>query len=64
MVARNDTAAMAVLNDALERLGRARLSIDLAADLMTSSRRELDLAGDKVASAAVELRALVQRVQL
>ncbi|HEY2781063.1 MAG TPA: hypothetical protein VGI90_09805 [Steroidobacteraceae bacterium] len=63
MATANSTAAIAVLNDALERLGKARLSLDLARDLLANGGRELHSAGDRIADAATELRALVATVR-
>ena len=59
MAEANSTAAMALIDDALQKLGRARLAVDLAGDLMERSRREIDTAGDAIASAAIELRKLM-----
>jgi hypothetical protein len=58
MVEGNSSAALALIDDSLERLGKARLSLGLAGDLLASSRKELDTAGDAIASAAVQLREL------
>ena len=63
MVERNSNAAMALIDDALERLGKARLAVDLAGDLLDTSRRQLDVAGEKIAAAAVELRELAKAVR-
>ena len=63
MVERNSNAAMALIDDALERLGKARLAVDLDGDLLDSSRRQLDVAGAKIAAAAVELRDLAKAVR-
>lgn len=59
MVERNGNAGIALISDALERLGKARLSVDLAGDLLEQSRRELGRAGDIIAAAAIELRNLI-----
>jgi hypothetical protein len=59
----NSNAAVALIDDALERLGKARLAVDLAGDLLRDSRRQLDVAGDKIAAAAIELRDLAKAVR-
>jgi hypothetical protein len=51
-----DNEATALIDDALDRLGKARLSVDMAADLLTRSKSELLTASDKIAAAAVELK--------
>jgi PBP1b-binding outer membrane lipoprotein LpoB len=56
----NSAPARALIDDALQRLGTARLSLDLAKDLLQRTSGELDRAGDRIASAAVELRTLLQ----
>lgn len=53
--------ALSLINDALQRLGKARLSIDLAKDLVVKGQSEMTAASDKIASAAIELRALINR---
>lgn len=50
-----------ILADVLDRLGKARLSLDLARDLLTTIRSECDTAGDKIAAAAIEVRAMINR---
>jgi hypothetical protein len=42
-------------------LGKARLSLDLAKDLMVKGQDELTNASDRIASAAIELRSLVHQ---
>ena len=54
----------ALVNDALQKLGKARLQLDLAKDLMNSTEHTLTYAGDKVASAAIELRELVKTLEV
>ena len=54
-----NTSALALIHDALQRLGTARLSLDLAKDLMEKGEHELNSASDRIASAAVELRTLL-----
>lgn len=54
-------AAAALIDDALQKLGKARLSLDLARDLLEKGSSELATAGDKIASAAIELRDLMRR---
>jgi hypothetical protein len=53
--------ALSLINDALQRLGKARLSLDLAKDLMVKGQSEMAVASDKIASAAIELRSLLQQ---
>jgi hypothetical protein len=49
----NHTApAKALIDDALQRLGKARLSLDLARDLLDLGGTELATAADKLAAAA------------
>jgi hypothetical protein len=55
------TSAIALINDALQRLGKARLSLDLAKDLMERGGHELLSASDRIAAAAIDLRDLVNR---
>jgi hypothetical protein len=57
----DNTPALTLINDALQRLGKARLSLDLAKDLMVRGEDELTNASDRIASAAIELRDLVNR---
>lgn len=59
----NSDAAVALIDAALQGLGKARLAVDLAGDLLEKSRGELDTAGDKIAAAAVELRELAKAVR-
>jgi N-acetylglucosamine-6-phosphate deacetylase len=56
--------AVVLVNDALQKLGKVRLQLDLAKDLMTSTEHALTHAGDKVASAAIELRELVRTLEV
>jgi hypothetical protein len=56
--------AIALVNDALQKLGNARLQLDLAKDLMASTEHALTHAADKVASAAIELRDLVKTLEV
>jgi hypothetical protein len=44
--------ARAPIDDALQRLGKARLSLDLAKDLLDVGGRELATAADRLAAAA------------
>jgi ubiquinone/menaquinone biosynthesis C-methylase UbiE len=45
-----------LIDDALQRLGKARLSLDLARDLLTQGSAELTTASARIAAAAVDLR--------
>jgi hypothetical protein len=56
-----NTSALTLINDALQRLGKARLSLDLAKDLMVRGADELTNASDRIASAAIELRDLINK---
>ena len=56
--------AIALVNDALQKLGKARLQLDLAKDLLTTTEHALTHAGDKVASSAIELRDLVKTLEV
>ena len=51
--------ARALIDDALQRLGKARLSLDLARDLLDKGKSELETAGDRIAAVAIELRTLL-----
>lgn len=66
MAARNGEVAalLALLDDVLQRLGKARLSLDLARDLFDKAGNECATAGDKIASAAIEVRALHAQLQV
>jgi hypothetical protein len=57
----NHNPAVVLINDALQRLGKARLSLDLAKDLMEKGEHELNSASDRIASAAIELRDLLNK---
>jgi hypothetical protein len=57
----DNTPALVLINDALQRLGKARLSLDLAKDLMVRGEGELTNASDRIAWAAIELRDFVNR---
>jgi hypothetical protein len=59
----NANPALALIDDALQRLGKARLSLGLAKDLMVRGESELDSASDRIASAAIELRDLSNRLK-
>ena len=64
MVGQDSSApARALIDDALQRLGKARLSLDLARDLLDKGKSELETAGDRIAAVAVELRALIGGAQ-
>jgi hypothetical protein len=56
-----NSPALTLIHDALQRLGKARLSLDLAKDLMVRGADELTNASDRIASAAIELRDLINR---
>jgi hypothetical protein len=55
----NTAPARALIDDALQRLGRARLALDLARDLLAMETQALTSAGERIASAAAELRPLL-----
>lgn len=62
MVETNDSAvAVALVEDTLRRLGKARLALDLARILMAQSSSRWKTASDKIASAETELRMLVRQ---
>ena len=53
MATDNNTApAEALIKDALQRLGKARLSLDLTRDLLEMGGKELATAADNLAAAA------------
>jgi hypothetical protein len=53
MATDNNTApAEALIKDALQRLGKARLSLDLTRDLLEMGGKELAAAADNLAAAA------------
>lgn len=56
-----NSPALTLINDALQRLGKARLSLDLAKELMVRGEDELTNASDRIASAAIELRDLINK---
>jgi hypothetical protein len=56
-----NSPALTLIHDALQRLGKARLSLDLAMELMTKGEDELTNASDRIASAAIELRELINK---
>jgi hypothetical protein len=56
-----NTPALELIRDALQRLGKARLSLDLAKGFMQQGEQELLSASDRIASAAIELRDLLNR---
>lgn len=58
-----NSPALTLINDALQRLGKARLSLDLAKDLMVRGQDELTNASDRIGSAAIELRDFVNRAK-
>ena len=64
IMADKDTAAAiaALIDDALHKLGKARLSMELAGDLLEQSKGAIGTAGDRVAAAAIELRELVKTI--
>jgi exonuclease VII small subunit len=51
---------LALLDDVLQRLGKARLSLDMARDLFERADSECTTAGQKIEAAATEVRQLVQ----
>jgi hypothetical protein len=51
--------ARALIDDALQRLGTARLSLDLAKDLLDEGGAQIASAGERIATAAGELRAML-----
>jgi hypothetical protein len=51
--------ARTLIDDALQRLGTARLSLDLAKDLLDKGGAEIASAGERIAAAAGELRAML-----
>jgi hypothetical protein len=55
----SNAPARALIDDALQRLGKARLSLDLARDLLTQGNTELTTIGGRIASVAAELRGLL-----
>lgn len=56
--------ARALIDDALQRLGKARLSLGLARELLTKGSAELTTASERIAAAAADLRTLTSPVDL
>jgi hypothetical protein len=52
--------ARAAIDDVLQGLGKARLSLDLVKDLLHRTGDELDRAADQIACAASSLRSLLE----
>jgi hypothetical protein len=56
MADHSNAPARALIDDALQRLGKTRLLLDLARDLFTRGSAELTTAGLRIAAAADDLK--------
>jgi hypothetical protein len=55
--------AKAALDDAVQKIGRARLAVDLAHDLIDGAHRQIGTANDALATAGTLLQSLAQEVR-